>query len=108
VLEAGAMIKEGLLRQNALHEIDAFCEPAKQVRLLALFVELYDLGSEAIEAGVPLLRVREALDRGTLTRLKETVPNDEVARIDELWERTVRAVSALRREVEAERGEAPA
>ncbi len=107
VIEVAGLLKEGVLRQNALHEIDAFCEPLKQVRLLALFVELHDAGLEAIGAGVPLLRLRESLDRATLTRLKETVPNDETERIDEVWSDTLRTLAKLRKEVEQDEG-APA
>jgi V/A-type H+/Na+-transporting ATPase subunit A len=104
VLEVAALLKEGVLRQNALHPIDAFCAPAKQVRLVALFVDLFDAGAELVAFGVPLLRIREVLDRGTLTRLKETVPNDDDARIGEVWAETRRALAALRREAEADGG----
>jgi V/A-type H+-transporting ATPase subunit A len=103
VIEVAGLLKEGVLRQNALHEVDAFCEPAKQGRLLALFVELHDAGLEAIEAGVPLMRLREDLDRGTLTRLKETVPNGEEERIDQAWRDTLRTLERLKREAEQER-----
>ncbi|MDZ7706331.1 MAG: V-type ATP synthase subunit A [Trueperaceae bacterium] len=107
VIEVAGLLKEGVLRQNALHDVDAFCEPAKQVRLLALFVELHDAGLEAIEAGVPLLRLRESLDRTALTRLKETIPNDETYRIDEVWTDTRRTLAKLRAEAEQDEG-APA
>jgi V/A-type H+/Na+-transporting ATPase subunit A len=100
VIEVAGLLKEGVLRQNALHDIDAFCEPAKQVRLLALFVDLHDAGLEAIDAGVPLLRLRESLDRATLTRLKETVENGEEKRLDDVWRDTVQTLTALRREAE--------
>jgi V/A-type H+/Na+-transporting ATPase subunit A len=108
VLEVALLLKEGVLRQNALHPIDAFCAPAKQVRLLALFVDLYDAGAELIEIGVPLLRIRERLDRGALTRLKETVPNDDDARIGEVWADVQHALAALRREAGADGGEGAA
>jgi V/A-type H+/Na+-transporting ATPase subunit A len=107
VVEAAALIREGLLRQDALHPIDAYCEPEKQAHLLALFVDLHDLGVELLERGVPLLRLREALDAGTLTRLKETVPNDEAARIDAAWRETRRVLLALRSEAEAAVGTRP-
>lgn len=108
VIEAARLIQEGVLRQSALHEVDAFCEPAKQVRLLRLFVDLFALGNELIEAGVPLLRMRETLDRGRLVRLKESVPNADAERLTEVWRETAHALMALRREVEeAERGTAP-
>ncbi|MDZ7799694.1 MAG: V-type ATP synthase subunit A [Trueperaceae bacterium] len=98
VLAAAELLKEGFLRQNALHDVDAFCEPAKQARLLAFFVELHELGADLIEAGVPLLRLRENLDRATLTRLKESA--EDAGEIDEVARSTFRTLNALRQEVE--------
>jgi V/A-type H+-transporting ATPase subunit A len=106
-LEMATLIKEGVLRQNGLHPVDAFCPPEKQARLLRLFVELHDQGVVLIEAGVPLLRLREALDRPTLTRLKETVPNDDLERLHAVAHDLARALGALRHQAEAERGPGP-
>jgi hypothetical protein len=78
------------------------------VRLLALFVELHDAGLDAVEAGVPLMRLREGLDRATLTRLKETVPNGEEERIDEAWREAQRAIERLTREAEQDRAKGAA
>ncbi len=100
-IEVANLIQEGVLRQNALHDVDAFCEPAKQVRLLALFVDLHREGAELLDLGVPLLRIREALDRRTLTRLKETVANEDAEQLDAVWRDTAQALRALRREAEA-------
>ena len=107
ILVAG-LLKEGVLRQNGLHEIDAFCAPEKQVRLLHLFVTLHDAGLDAIQAGVPLLRLREALDTGTLGRLKETVPDDASERIDDAAQDALRTVATLKREAQEEREGVPA
>ncbi|MDF1524351.1 MAG: V-type ATP synthase subunit A, partial [Trueperaceae bacterium] len=62
-LEVANLIKEGVLRQNALHPVDAFCPPEKQARLLRLFIDLHDQGVELIDLHVPLMRLRESLDR---------------------------------------------
>lgn len=102
VLEAARLIKEGFLRQNALHPVDASCEPARAVRLLAFFVRLYEAGAEALADGVPLLRLREALDTLAYARLKETVPNGESERIETMWADTANVFAALRREAAEE------
>ena len=84
VLEAARLLKEGFLQQNALHAIDAYCVPAKQLALLRLFVELYQSGQLVIDSGVPLSRVRQLLDVRRLVQMKETAPNDQVQQITDL------------------------
>ncbi|UCH25944.1 MAG: V-type ATP synthase subunit A [Trueperaceae bacterium] len=84
VLEVARLLKEGFLQQNALHLIDAYCVPERQVYLLKLFVRLFELGRELLEAGIPLLRVRQALDLPRLLRLKEAVSNEQSAEIGTL------------------------
>jgi V/A-type H+/Na+-transporting ATPase subunit A len=83
LLEAARLLKEGFLQQSALHPVDGYCVPAKQVALLRLFVELYQLGRQTIEAGVPLARVRQLLDIRRLVQMKEAVPNNQVGQIAE-------------------------
>jgi V/A-type H+/Na+-transporting ATPase subunit A len=77
LLDIARILKEGFLQQNALHPIDAYCFPAKQVLLLRLFVELYESGQRIIDSGVPLARVHQILDVRRLVQMKETVPNDQ-------------------------------
>jgi len=84
VLEAARLLKEGFLQQSALHAIDAYCVPAKQLALLRLFVELYQSGQLVIDSGVPLSRVRQLLDVRRLVQMKETAPNDQVHLITDL------------------------
>jgi len=96
VLEAARLLKEGFLRQNALHPVDATCPPKKQAALLRLFVRLFEQGRDLIDGGVPLVRVRGAIDIGRLVRLKETVPADDLAGIEAAESETDRALAALR------------
>jgi V/A-type H+/Na+-transporting ATPase subunit A len=88
-IEAARLLKEGFLRQNGLHAVDAFCAPERQVRLLALFVDLAAAGARALEAGVPLTRLREQLRELPLTTAKELADDDG------------REIAALRDDVEA-------
>jgi V/A-type H+/Na+-transporting ATPase subunit A len=84
ILEAARLLKEGFLQQNALHPIDAYCVPAKQMAMLRLFVELYRSGQQAVDGGATLSRVLQLLDMRRLIQLKETVPNDQVDQIGRL------------------------
>ncbi len=101
VLEAARLLKEGYLRQNALHPVDAACPPRKQVELLRLFVRLFELGRDLVAAGVPLVRLRRALDTRRLLRLKESVPNDDPSAV-------TAALAELERDLAALRAGAPA
>ena len=85
VLLAARLLKEGFLQQNALHETDAYCVPKKQARLLAFYLQLFELGRDLIEAGVPLLRLQERLDLPFLLRLKETIPNETPEQLEAIW-----------------------
>jgi V/A-type H+-transporting ATPase subunit A len=84
ILDAARLLKEGFLQQSALHSVDAYCVPEKQLALLRLFVEVHQSGQQAIESGIPLSRVRQLLDIRRLVQLKETAPNDQVAVITRL------------------------
>ena len=95
ILEAARLLKEGFLQQNALHTVDAYCVPAKQLALLRLYVELYQAGQQVIEAGTPLSQVSQLVDIRRLVQLKETVPNGEVDRIVQLLTTLKTSLEAL-------------
>ena len=84
VLDAARLVEEGFLQQNALHPIDAYSTPEKQVKLLQLFLDLFEQGRDLLALGVPAFRLRETLDRPRLIRLKEEVPNDDSSQIDQV------------------------
>lgn len=95
ILDAARLLKEGFLQQNALHPVDAYCVPSKQVALLRFFVELYQTGQQVIESGAPLTRVRQLLDVRRLVQIKETVPNDQVDQIARLLEELKAGMNAI-------------
>lgn len=87
VLDAAHLLRGGFLQQNALHPIDAYTVPQKQLKLLRFFVDLYELGRDLVAGGVPVLRLRQVLDIPHLLRLKEDTPNTEAGSIDVLGAR---------------------
>ena len=84
VLDAARLLRLGFLQQNALHAVDAYAVPLKQVRLLRLFVRLYEQGRALVALGIPVLQIRQALDFPALIRLKEEAPNDHPEEIDQV------------------------
>lgn len=83
-LDIARLVREGFLQQNALHPVDAYCAPEKQIALLNLFIWLYEQGVELLASGVPISRLRQHVDMPRLIHLKEEVPNDQVGQIDEV------------------------
>ncbi len=95
VLDAAHLLEEGFLQQNALHAVDAYAVPAKQLKLLRLFVDLFTLGRDLVAMGIPLLRLRQEVDTSKLLRLKEQVTNDGVAEIDQIHDALTERLHAL-------------
>jgi V/A-type H+-transporting ATPase subunit A len=56
-LEAAGLIKEGLLQQSAIDEVDSFTSPEKQFALLAALLEIYRQGLKLVKLGAPARRL---------------------------------------------------
>ncbi len=87
VLLTADMFKTGFLQQSALDEVDRYCPPEKQVRLLEAFVGFFRRARQAIQAGTPIGVIREMEIVQVLRRAKSTVPNDDDAAIRDLFGR---------------------
>lgn len=53
-LESAALIREGVLQQNATDAVDACCAPARQFLLLDLLLEIRRQGNDLLALGVPV------------------------------------------------------
>ena len=81
ILLTAQIIKDGYLVQNSFDEVDMYCVPEKQVRLLEIIMEFYDRSKICIELGAPITKITETGLKETLSRLKSSVKNDA---LDEL------------------------
>jgi len=77
ILLAAEIIKNGFLQQNSFDDVDMYCVPAKQIRLLELIMEFYDRASTCIKLGAPILKITSLTLRESLSRLKSSVKNDD-------------------------------
>jgi len=81
-LEVARYLREAYLQQNALHEVDTYCEPEKTYRILGAIKTFNDEAFDALEAGVP---VEEITGLETPPRLNRIgVQEDYEPFIDEL------------------------
>ncbi|MDM8566255.1 V-type ATP synthase subunit A [Candidatus Halobeggiatoa sp. HSG11] len=90
VLEGAALIREGVLQQNATDDKDSFCSPEKQMLLLSLMLNIYHKGITLLEAGVPVQQLSNLTILAKARRIKSQFSSEEIDKFDE-FEQEVRA-----------------
>ncbi|MDR0558481.1 MAG: V-type ATP synthase subunit A [Treponema sp.] len=83
ILVVAEIIKNGFLQQNSFDEIDMYCSPAKQVRLLELMMNFYEKAAVCIKLGAPLVQITTLSERERLSRLKSEIKNTDTASLDD-------------------------
>jgi V/A-type H+-transporting ATPase subunit A len=84
ILQVAEIIKDGFLQQNSFDEVDMYCVPAKQVRILELIMLYFEKAHNCIRLGATLPMVNSHSIREGLSRLKSGVKNDDLSPIDTL------------------------
>ena len=87
VLLVADMFKTGFLQQSSLDEVDRYCPPEKQVRLLEAFVTFYRRARQVIQNGAPIAVIRELGIVQELRRAKSTIPNNDAEAMQGLLSR---------------------
>ncbi|RLI08807.1 V-type ATP synthase subunit A, partial [Candidatus Bathyarchaeota archaeon] len=82
ILLIAEMIREGFLIQNAFHEVDRYCEPEKQVRLLKLIMDFYDAVEPLVRRGIPIERIRGLRMVSEMMRVKEKKGVEAIEEVD--------------------------
>jgi V/A-type H+/Na+-transporting ATPase subunit A len=101
VLEVARMIKIGILQQNSFDKIDTYCSPEKQLKLVRLMVKFYKEAQKALKEGKSLADIRAMPIITSLLKAKFEIPDDQIARLDELDRRMTEEFKGnLSREVE--------
>jgi V/A-type H+-transporting ATPase subunit A len=103
-LEGAALIKEGVLQQSALDEVDTFCSPQKQFALLDLALSVYDRGMALIELGVPVKELQELPQLARVRRCKSQYTSEQVDRIQGFAAEVEQVFAAIRLEYEKQSG----
>ena len=80
VLDLAAVIREGFLRQNAYHEYDVICSPAKTYALASAAMELYHAGEAALDAGTVFADLDLGGARRALIALRDAPESELVVR----------------------------
>lgn len=84
ILEVARMIKIGLLQQNSFDDVDTYCSPEKQYRLLKMLVEFYKRGQTALKEGAELTEIREMPVISSLLKARMEIKDEDAQKLDEL------------------------
>jgi V/A-type H+/Na+-transporting ATPase subunit A len=97
-LEGAALIKEGVLQQSALDEVDTFCSPDKQFALLDLVLTIYDLGGELVSRGVPVQEMQRLPLLSRTRRIKSLYTSEQLDEIEAFRDEVEQTLENLRQE----------
>ncbi|OGO22031.1 MAG: V-type ATP synthase subunit A [Chloroflexi bacterium RBG_16_51_16] len=84
VLETARLIREGFLQQNAMDAVDAFSTVQKQIRMLDLILHFHERGLKVVKRGAPIAVIHDLPVVDTLIRMKTTVPNEQLEKLDDI------------------------
>ena len=68
-LEVARYLREAWLQQNALHDVDTNCEPAKTYKMLTAIQTFSDEAFDALDAGVPPEEIQDVDAAPKLNRM---------------------------------------
>jgi len=83
-LEVARMIKIGILQQNSFDKVDTYNSPEKQLKLVKLMVKFYNESLKSLKAGTSLADIRTMPIIPSLLKAKFEIPDEEIAKLDEL------------------------
>ena len=95
ILEVCSVFKSAFLQQNAFDVVDRYCMPEKQLKMIQLIVQYYKLGSDAIQKGVPMVKIRRLKAVQDMIKMRFTVENDKVEDIDKISLKLLRGINQL-------------
>ena len=84
ILEVARMIKIGILQQNSFDDVDTYCSPEKQFKLLKLLVQFYNEGQNALKNGATLPDIRVLSTIGEILKARMQIKDSEIEKLDQL------------------------
>jgi V/A-type H+-transporting ATPase subunit A len=104
VMESAAMIREGILQQSALDDIDSYSSAQKQFLLLDLVLTMYEKGARLVELGVPVQHLSRLPIISQIKRLKSQYRSDQIEDINKIRSEINKVTGSIQAEYEADPG----
>jgi V/A-type H+-transporting ATPase subunit A len=84
VLETSRLLREGILQQNAMDTVDAYSSIEKQIGMLELVLYFHERGMNIVKRGAPISLIHDLPIVDTLIRMKSSVSNEELNKLEEI------------------------
>ena len=84
ILEVARMIKIGILQQNSFDDVDTYCSPEKQFKLMKLLVDFYNQGQQALKDGAALADIRAMPVIASLLKARMEVKDDGMDKLEKV------------------------
>ena len=95
ILEVCTLFKNAFLQQNAFDDVDRYSTPEKQVRMLQIILTYWRRGADAIKRGATIVKLRRMKVIQDVSRMKLTIPNEDLSGLDKLEARLERSMDQL-------------
>jgi V/A-type H+-transporting ATPase subunit A len=81
-LETARLLREGFLQQSSFDKVDMYSSVEKQIRMLGLILHFHQKAQHVVKLGAPIATIHGLPVINTLIRMKLSVPNDDLSRLD--------------------------
>ena len=95
ILLCAELINDAFLRQSAFSEVDRYCSPDRQARMMQLLSRFIHMSQQAIEQGVDIELINNLSLLRRLRRMSEDIGENNLERYDELRTELENAFAAL-------------
>lgn len=89
-LETARMIREDFLQQNAYHEIDTYCPPEKQFKMLETILLFNRETKKALKKGAPIDKLTQLPVKEDIARMKYIPPDEFEEKVKEIQDKIIK------------------
>jgi V/A-type H+-transporting ATPase subunit A len=84
ILETARLLREGFLQQNAMDSVDAYSTVEKQIHMLELILHFHQRALRIVKHGAPISIIHNLPVVDVLIRMKTSVSNEELGKLDDI------------------------
>jgi V/A-type H+/Na+-transporting ATPase subunit A len=84
VLETARLLREGFLQQSSFDTVDMYSPVEKQIRMLGLILHFHQRAQQVAKLGAPITALHNLPVVNTLIRMKVSIPNDNLSKLDDI------------------------